>query len=89
MKLFEQVHRACRAKHYSPRTEEDYTRWIERFLVDSGTQRSFRRWCEGNSYYVPGIHPVLKQENTKNEDLTPVFPKNEDLTPVFPQCFPK
>jgi site-specific recombinase XerD len=32
MKLFEQVHQACRTKHYSPRTEAAYTRWIERFL---------------------------------------------------------
>ena len=32
MKLFDQVHLACRAKHYSPRTEEAYTHWIERFL---------------------------------------------------------
>ena len=32
MKLLEQVHEACLIKHYSPRTEESYTRWIERFL---------------------------------------------------------
>jgi len=32
MKLFDQVHLACRAKHYSPRTEQAYARWIERFL---------------------------------------------------------
>lgn len=32
MKLLEQVHEACLTKHYSPRTEESYARWIERFL---------------------------------------------------------
>ena len=32
MKLLDQVHEACVTKHYSPRTEEAYTRWIERFL---------------------------------------------------------
>jgi len=32
MKLLDQVHEACATKHYSPRTEESYVRWIERFL---------------------------------------------------------
>jgi len=32
MKLLEQVHQVCRTKHYSPRTEASYTRWIVRFL---------------------------------------------------------
>ncbi len=32
MKLLEQTRQICRTKHYSPRTEESYTRWIERFL---------------------------------------------------------
>jgi len=32
MKLFWQIHLACRAKHYSLRTEQAYARWIERFL---------------------------------------------------------
>jgi integron integrase len=32
MKLLEQVHEACVTKHYSRRTEDSYTRWIERFL---------------------------------------------------------
>lgn len=32
MRLLEQVHEACATKHYSPRTEESYTHWIERFL---------------------------------------------------------
>ena len=32
MKLLDQVHEACVTKHYSPRTEESYVRWIERFL---------------------------------------------------------
>jgi len=32
MKLLDQVHEACLTKHYSPRTEESYVRWIERFL---------------------------------------------------------
>lgn len=32
MKLLEQVHEACATKHYSPRTEESYVRWIEQFL---------------------------------------------------------
>jgi len=32
MKLLDQVHEACVTKHYSPRTEKSYGRWIERFL---------------------------------------------------------
>ena len=32
MKPLEQAHEACVTKHYSRRTEESYTRWIERFL---------------------------------------------------------
>jgi len=32
MKLLDQVHEACVTKHYSPRTEESYARWVERFL---------------------------------------------------------
>ena len=32
MRLLEQVYEACMTKHYSPRTEESYVRWIERFL---------------------------------------------------------
>jgi integron integrase len=32
MKLLEQVRHVCRTKHYSPRTEVSYTRWIVRFL---------------------------------------------------------
>ncbi len=32
MRLLRQVHEACVTKHYSPRTEEAYTRWIDRFL---------------------------------------------------------
>lgn len=32
MKLFDQVHEAYATKHYSPRTEESYTRWINHFL---------------------------------------------------------
>jgi len=32
MKLLEQTRQMCRTKHYSPRTEEAYTRWIERFV---------------------------------------------------------
>ena len=32
MRLLKQVHEACTTKHYSPRTEESYTHWIERFL---------------------------------------------------------
>ena len=32
MRLLDQVHEACVTKHYSPRTEEAYTRWINHFL---------------------------------------------------------
>jgi len=32
MKLLEQTRQVCRTKHYSPRTEDSYIRWIERFL---------------------------------------------------------
>ena len=32
MKLMDQVQQACLTKLYSARTEESYTRWIERFL---------------------------------------------------------
>jgi len=32
MKLLEQTRQACRTKHYSPRTQSSYVRWIERFL---------------------------------------------------------
>ena len=32
MKLLKQVHEACVTKHYSRRTEESYTCWIERSL---------------------------------------------------------
>jgi len=31
--LFQRVHDAIRRRHYSPRTEESYIRWIERFLL--------------------------------------------------------
>jgi len=31
-KLIEQVSQLCQTKHFSPRTEEAYTRWIVRFL---------------------------------------------------------
>jgi len=32
MRLLDQVHEACLTKHYSPRTEQSYTRWINHFL---------------------------------------------------------
>ena len=32
MKLMDQVQEACLTKHYSPRTEQAYVHWIERFL---------------------------------------------------------
>jgi len=32
MKLLDQVHEACVTKHYSPRTEESYAGWVERFV---------------------------------------------------------
>ncbi len=32
LKLMEQYHQALRAKHYSPRTENTYSRWVVRFL---------------------------------------------------------
>jgi hypothetical protein len=32
MKFLEQTRQMCQTKHYSPRTEESYTRWIERFV---------------------------------------------------------
>ena len=35
MKLLEQVRQVCRTKHYSPRTEASYTRWIVRFHRDA------------------------------------------------------
>ena len=38
MKLLDQIHQACRTKHYSPRTEDSYVRWIERFLRFHRTQ---------------------------------------------------
>ena len=32
MKLMDQVKMTCRRRHYSPRTEEAYTEWIERYI---------------------------------------------------------
>jgi len=32
MRVLDQVQQACLTKHYSQRTEESYTRWIEQFL---------------------------------------------------------
>jgi hypothetical protein len=32
MKLVEQTRQMCRTTHYSPRTAEPYTGWVERFL---------------------------------------------------------
>jgi len=34
--LLERVRKAVRARHFSPRTEEAYTGWIRRFLVEMG-----------------------------------------------------
>lgn len=36
--LMENVHRAARARHFSPRTEESYASWIRRFMQHSGTR---------------------------------------------------
>ena len=35
-KLLEEVSRAIEAKHYSPKTEQAYTRWIRRFILFHG-----------------------------------------------------
>jgi hypothetical protein len=32
-RLLEQVRRACRARQYSPRTAEAYTRWVRRYVL--------------------------------------------------------
>ena len=34
--LMEEVRRKLRVKHYSLRTEQAYTGWIRRFILDSG-----------------------------------------------------
>ncbi|HUF30928.1 MAG TPA: phage integrase N-terminal SAM-like domain-containing protein, partial [Gemmatimonadaceae bacterium] len=35
-KLLEQIRRACRARHFSSRTEEAYTAWVRRYVIHHG-----------------------------------------------------
>ena len=41
-RLMDQVHMACRLRHYSPRTEEAYAGWIRRFIAFHGMQHPSR-----------------------------------------------
>jgi len=50
MKLLEQVRQACRMKHYSPRTEESYARWIVRFLWGNSGDAILYSEPEGTSF---------------------------------------
>ena len=42
IKLLDQVRHAIRARHYSPRTERCYVRWIIRFIRFNGLRLCFR-----------------------------------------------
>ena len=44
-RLLDQVRMAIRSRHYSPRTEEAYVRWIRRFILfhGSGTPEKWGR----------------------------------------------